>query len=78
MKIEDGELKECTDKDVESVVIPDDVTKIGEDAFEECESLSSVEFSGTVAQWEAVKKWIFWHDGVPATSVKCSDGESKL
>ena len=40
--IEDGVLKECTDKSITSVVIPDSVKKIGVKAFKYCESLSSV------------------------------------
>ena len=101
LKIADGVLKECMDKDVETVVIPEGVTEIGGCAFKGCESLASVEipssvtvisagafkdctsltsvaFSGTVAQWKSVEKGIRWNDGVPATSVKCSDGEAEL
>ena len=43
----------CTS--LESVRIPDGVTEIGERAFIECTSLKNVYFSGTQAQWKAVK-----------------------
>ena len=77
--IEDGVLKECTDKSITSVVIPDSVKKIVEDAFYCCSSLSSVEFGGTVAQWKAVKKEdASWKHGIPATCVKCADGEAEI
>ena len=65
-------------KALASVVIPESVTTIGWYAFFHCKSLASVEFGGTVAQWEAVEKGSGWHDGVPAKSVKCSDGEAEL
>ena len=48
LKIADGVLKECTDKDVESVVIPEGVTEIGGCAFKGCESLASVEIPSSV------------------------------
>ena len=32
----------------------------------------------TVAQWEAVEKDNFWNKNVPATMVKCTDGETVL
>lgn len=48
LKIADGVLKECMDKDVESVVIPEGVTEIGGCAFKGCESLASVEIPSSV------------------------------
>ena len=64
-------------KSLSSVVIPPGVTEIGYEAFSGCTSLASVEFGGTVAQWNTVEKYIGWHNGVPATSVKCVDGEAE-
>ena len=58
-----------------SLVIPPSVTEIGDDAFRGCESLASVEFGGTVAQWEAVKGKQGLLKYIPASSVKCADGE---
>lgn len=54
------------------------VTEIDRHSFAGCTSLSSVEFGGTMAQWEAVEKGDGWHKDVPAKSVKCSDGEAEL
>ena len=61
-----------------SVVIPKIVKKIGWVSFVRCKKLRSIDFGGTVAEWQAVKKGIFWKDEVPAKCVKCSDGETKL
>ena len=59
-----------------SVVIPASVTEIGCCAFGGCAALSSVEFGGTMAQWDAVLgKDNLFNGDVPATGVKCADGE---
>jgi hypothetical protein len=42
LKIEDGILSECLDKEVTNIVIPEGVKKIGKEAFRDCKSLSSV------------------------------------
>ena len=75
-KISDYAFSHC--ESLSSVVIPSSVTVIGACAFECCTSLESVEFGGTVAQWKSVGKMSGWHYGVPATSVKCADGEARL
>ena len=74
LKITNGVVEEC-DENAVDVVIPEGVTEIGEEAFLKCKSLSSVEFGGTVAQWEAVKGKLELLEYVPAKTVKCSDGE---
>ena len=73
--VENGVLAKCLDESATSVTIPEGVTEIGEDAFDGCESLESVEFGGTMAQWEAVKSKQNLLGYVPAKTVKCSDGE---
>ena len=61
-----------------SVTIPEGVTIIGLWAFQNCTSLAEITFGGTMKQWKAVKKGDDWNEGVPAKSVKCSDGETAL
>ena len=48
--IEDGVLKECTDKSITSVEIPPSVTEIGERVFENCDRLESVEIPPSVTK----------------------------
>ena len=60
------------------VEIPYSVTVIGRSAFSGCTSLSEITYGCTVAQWNAVYKASYWHNKVPATVVKCSDGDVKL
>jgi len=60
------------------VTIPDSVTEIEFCAFMACDSLTSITFNGTMAQWKDIRK-DFWLIGdVPATKVVCSDGEVNL
>ena len=75
-QIGNGSFSWC--ESLESVSIPPSVTKIGNDTFCGCTSLSSVEFGGTVAQWQSVEKGDKWNDNIPATCVKCTDGEAEL
>ena len=74
LEIYHNELRKCTDKSVTSVLIPSSIKKIGPYAFFECTAIKTVEFGGTVAEWDNVK----FKDGlleyVDVKSVKCSDG----
>ena len=72
-KISENAFSYC--ESLSSVVISNSVTEIGEYAFYDCDALSSVEFGGTVAQWEAVKGKVELLRYIPATVVKCEDGE---
>ncbi len=59
------------------ITIPKTVKYIGDAAFNGCHLLSTVYFTGTVAEWEAIEKGDYrWEDGPPATTVTCTDGEA--
>lgn len=74
-EIEEQAFQECK---MVSVVIPKSVKKIGWVSFVRCKKLRSIDFGGTVAEWQSMEKDDFWNDEVPAKCVKCSDGETKL
>ena len=63
---------------IESVKIPASVTSIGEGVFRNCSLLSSITYTGTLEEWENVAKGSLWSDGIPATVVRCSDGDANL
>ena len=75
LDVKDGVVKKCRFKPAKSITIPAGVTKIGNGAFRDCTSLASVEFGGSMAQWEAVKGKEELLGYIPAQSVKCADGE---
>lgn len=50
---------EC--KKLNSVDIPVTVTSIGTEAFRDCEALTFINFGGTKAQWDAIKKGSRWN-----------------
>ncbi|MDE5776016.1 MAG: leucine-rich repeat domain-containing protein [Treponemataceae bacterium] len=60
-------FQDCTS--LKNVSIPRSVTTIGSGAFSNCVNLT-VQYDGTKAQWEAIKKY---NSGT--FSVRCSDGE---
>jgi len=61
-----------------SMVLPESLKEIDDNAFFECDSLETLEFKGTVAQWKAVKKGIDLCFRIGTRTVKCTDGEAKL
>ena len=54
------------------------VTKIAAAAFHSCKKLTSINFSGTVEQWNSLVKGNAWNTDVPATKVVCDGGEVTL
>ena len=61
-----------------SVTIPDSVTSIGNSAFYDCYSLDTINFEGTIEQWNAITKGDGWNGNVSATQVICTDGTISL
>ena len=61
-----------------SVTIPYSVTTIGSKAFRKCMGMSSINFTGTMEQWNAISFGSEWNGAVPATQVSCSDGTVTL
>ena len=57
-----------------SITIPDSVTSIGDDAFSYCSSLTSINYDGTIAQWNAIDKGYLWDSFTASYTVCCTDG----
>ena len=46
-----------------TIVIPESVTSIGDDAFRDCKSLKTINYTGTEEQWNAINKGSNWKSG---------------
>jgi hypothetical protein len=55
-----------------SIVIPQSVTLIGERAFMNCETLSSIKYCGTAVQWDEIEKQENWDTGTKRYTVTTS------
>lgn len=60
---------------ITSMTIPDSVTNIGYDAFVDCRGLTSINFKGTKAQWDAISKGNYWNYYAGNYIIYCTDGE---
>ena len=60
---------------LESITIPKTVTMIDNKAFENCTSLSTINYTGTKEDWTKIRLGTDWKKNVPATVVHCSDGD---
>jgi hypothetical protein len=67
-----------TGTELTSIIFPNSLTSIGEEAFWACSNLSSIAFDGTIEQWNSISKGSNWNLNVPATHVHCSDGDVAL
>lgn len=57
-----------------SVTIPDSVTSIGISVFADCTALATLEFLGTVEEWNDIPKKHNWNYRISAKQVICSNG----
>ena len=57
-----------------SVTIPNSVTSIGSYAFENCSGLTVIDFNGTRAQWNAIRKDSSWQNNTGSYTIYCTDG----
>lgn len=65
-------FKNCTN--LAQITIPETVRLI-EPAFDACRNLKNIIYSGTKAQWRAIRKGTYIGDGSCSFTVYCTDGE---
>ena len=63
---------------LKSVTIPESVTNIGMYAFWACQNLTTINYNGTIAQWDNIVKDPTWKNDAPISKVICADGEVTL
>jgi hypothetical protein len=54
------------------------VTSIGKQAFDGCDSLLSITYQGTMAQWNEIDFGNGWNDEVPTEVIHCTDGDVEI
>ena len=60
---------------IRSVIIPDSVTSISNAAFQQCSSLTSIIYTGTTVQWQAITLGTNWNYSTPDYIIHCTDGD---
>ena len=71
-----GCFKDC--KSLTHIILPQSITKIGAKTFEGCTSLKKILFEGTVQQWQKAEQRMDAFREVPARTIECIDGVTKL
>jgi hypothetical protein len=59
---------------METLVIPVSVTHIGRAFVDQCVSLKTITYEGTIEQWNNIDFYPGWDVGMSATRIQCSDG----
>ncbi|MBR4062481.1 MAG: leucine-rich repeat protein [Clostridia bacterium] len=81
-----GEHAFSTCRSLASVTLGAGLTEIGQQAFYANFNLRTINFAGTVEQWNAIKKGLGWntlmndpdwHEKIPVEFINCSDGVAK-
>lgn len=72
MRLNKGAFSNC--RRLTSITISDSVTSIGEYAFCNCSSLTTINYKGGKKQWWSINKVIDWNKGTGTYTVYCTDG----
>ena len=59
-----------------NVTIGSGVTSIGSGAFYGCSGLTSINYQGTKAQWNAISKGMEWNYCTGSYTIHCTDGNT--
>ncbi len=58
-----------------SITIPNSVKSIDNSAFYYCTALTDITFTGTKAEWGAIKKNMYWNYNTGSYTIHCTDGD---
>lgn len=61
-----------------TITFPETLKVIDKETFIKCQLLEDINFEGTIEQWKLVRRYDRAFVGVPAKTIKCKDGITKL
>lgn len=70
-------LYDCVFSDnpnLEEIYLPETITEVSSCLFENCHKLTTINFAGTRAQWNAISKSRTWRVHSSIVEIKCKDG----
>ncbi len=73
-----GDYAFADSADLESVTLTKGLEYIGSEIFRGCDSLTTVVFQGSVAEFEAIEKAENWSDGHTGYTIECFDGKIEM
>lgn len=59
---------------LENVTLPKGINCLPFYIFDSCGKLKTINFKGTIAEWEAIAKMTYWNNSCPEITVICTDG----
>ncbi len=68
-----GAFENCTG--ITSLIIPNSVTSINYAPFEDSKNLTDIQFKGTVEEWQAMDKNVYWDNGLGDYTITCTNGK---
>jgi hypothetical protein len=68
-KIGGSLFRDCTS--LVSIIIPKSVTAIGRRAFQGCSKLATINYTGSVDEWNAISFDYYWNSGANKYVVVC-------
>ncbi len=60
---------------ITTVNLPNSIQKIDWGAFQDCSALVTINYDGTMAQWQSISKNWYWDYGTGNYTVYCTDGQ---
>lgn len=75
-RIENKTIQYCNN--LKCVTISNKVSYISYYAFYNCPSLDTINYLGTIEEWNSINKLSDWAKNIPATVVHCSDGDVQI
>ena len=73
VRLGNGSFKYCSS--IESVTLDKDIDSIGSTVFASCTNLKTINYQGTVEQWNSISKGTNWNGYITDITIICTDGK---